>query len=207
LLLVLGACVGPPRELPPTRRSPPVTRGEDPRLLRQCLADLRALGVRYESLPDRYFAGGCSATGAVKLIDIGLPVSNLGAMKCGVARTFAIWSREAIQRAARAWLDSTVAKVESFGTYSCRPVNGQPGNKLSEHGRANAVDISAFLLADGRRITVREGWNSPDPNVRAFLRAIHKSACRRFQIVLGPDANGFHRDHLHMDMGPGPYCR
>lgn len=206
LLLLLASCVGPPQRQPPRRPSPPAPI-EDSRALRQCLADLGSLGVRYEALPDRYFPGGCSATGAVKLIDIGLPVTNLGAMRCGLARTFAIWSRESIQRAARAWLDSAVAKVETFGTYSCRPVNGQAGNKLSEHGRANAVDISAFLLADGRRITVKDGWNGPDPNVRSFLRAIHSSACRRFRVVLGPDANGFHRDHLHFDLGPGPYCR
>lgn len=207
LLLLLASCVAPSGKAPPPRRPSPPAPAEDTRALRQCLADLGNLGVHYEPLPDRYFSGGCSATGAVKLIDIGLPVTNLGAMKCGLARTFAIWSRESIQRAARAWLDSAVDKVETFGTYSCRPVNGQAGNKLSEHGRANAVDISGFLLTDGRRITVKDGWNGPDANVRSFLRAIHSSACRRFRVVLGPDANGFHRDHLHMDMGPGPYCR
>jgi hypothetical protein len=205
LLLVLASCVGPPSRRPPSRPAAPPA--DDPRALRQCLADLGALGVRFQQLPDRRFSGGCSATGAVKLLDIGMPMANLGAMKCGLARPFAIWTREAIQRAAKAWLETSVVKVESFGTYNCRPVNGQTGNKLSEHGRANAVDISAFVLADGRRITVKEGWNGPDENVRKFLRAIHSSACRRFQIVLGPDANAFHRDHFHFDMGRGPYCR
>jgi hypothetical protein len=208
LLLILASCVGPSREKQrrPIAR-PPATQPEDPRILRQCLADLGALGVRYQQLPDRYFPGGCSATGAVKLLDIGLPMTTLGALKCGLARPFAIWAGESIQRAARAWLDSDVVKVETFGTYSCRPINGQTGNKLSEHGRANAVDISAFLLADGRRITVKDGWNGADENIRRFLRAIHSSACRRFQIVLGPDANALHRDHFHFDMGRGPYCR
>lgn len=209
LLLILASCVGPSREKPPRRPipRPPAAQADDPRMLRQCLADLGALGVRYEQLPDRYFPGGCSATGAVKLLDIGLPMTNLGAIKCRLAQPFAAWTREAIQRAARAWLDSDVVKVETFGSYSCRPLNGQAGNKLSEHGRANAVDISAFLLADGRRITVKDGWNGTDENIRRFLRAIHSSACRRFQIVLGPDANTFHRDHFHFDMGRGPYCR
>ncbi|HEU0133384.1 MAG TPA: extensin family protein, partial [Allosphingosinicella sp.] len=96
---------------------------------------------------------------------------------------------------------------ESFGTYSCRPVNGRPGARLSEHGRSNAVDIAAFVLADGRRISVLAGWNGGDEDVRRFLRDIHKAGCRRFGIVLGPDADSFHRDHLHFDMGQGPYCR
>jgi hypothetical protein len=209
LLLAVTACVGPPERRAPQRPvpRPPAAQAEDPRLLRQCLADLGGMSVKYELLPDRYFSGGCMATGSVKLLDVGLPVTNLGAMKCGLARPFAQWAREAVQQAARAWLDGYVSKVESFGSYSCRPVNGQAGNKLSEHGRANAVDISAFVLSDGRRITVKEGWSSSDPNVRNFLRAIHKSACRRFNIVLGPDANGYHHDHFHFDMGRGPYCR
>jgi hypothetical protein len=211
LLLAVAACVPAPKgrmSAPPPVSRPSATFAEDPRELRQCFADLSALGIRYERLEDRSFPGGCSATGAVKLVAIGLPVTNLGAMKCGLAERFTQWSREAIQQAARAWLDAQVVKVESFGTYACRPVNGVSGNKLSEHGRANAVDIAAFVLADGRRITVKDGWNGPDPQVRTFLRAIHRSACRRFNIVLGPDANGYHRDHLHFDMGAGgPYCR
>jgi len=54
---------------------------------------------------------------------------------------------------------------------------------------------------------VSDGWNSEDPQVRGFLRALHRAACARFSVVLGPDANAFHRDHFHFDMGPGPYCR
>src|SRR3546814_7134984 len=97
-----------------------------------------------------------------------------------LARESARWTRQAVQPAARNWLGSQVVKIESFGTYACRPVNGMAGGKLSEHGRANAVDISAFVLRDGRRITVLEGWNSDDDDVRAFLRAVHQAGCRRF---------------------------
>ncbi len=104
---------------------------------------------------------------------------------------FTRWVQTAVQQAARAWLDSPVAKIESFGSYACRPVNGVAGNKLSEHARANAVDISAFILANGRRITVEQDWNGPDANARTFLRALHQSACRRFNVVLGPNATPF----------------
>jgi hypothetical protein len=173
----------------------------------QCQADLTREGVRYRALEDRTFGNGCTALGSVQLLDIGIPVTNLGAMTCPLARQFARWTREAVQPAANAWLGSRVVRIESFGTYSCRPVNGRPGARLSEHGRANAVDIGAFLLADGRRITVKAGWNGDDQNVRRFLRNVHAAGCRRFAIVLGPDADSFHRDHLHFDMGQGPYCR
>lgn len=205
-VLLLAGCIGGDKERGRGRPAPKPQQSDAN--LRQCVADLGRMGVRFERLEDRWFGGGCSATGSVKLLDVGLPIANLGAMKCGLAKPFAQWTREAIQQAARAWLDSRVVKVESMGTYSCRPVNGQSGNKLSEHGRSNAVDISAFILENGRRISVKDGWNGSDGQVRDFLRAIHKSGCRRFNIVLGPDANGYHRDHFHFDMGPGgPYCK
>src|SRR3546814_15124681 len=72
--------------------------------------------------------------------------------------------------------------IESFGSYACRPVNNQIGGRLSEHARANAADIAAFVLADGRRITVQEGWNGSDQRVRDFLRMAHRAGCRRFAI-------------------------
>lgn len=172
-----------------------------------CLADLRREEVGFRALPDQRFEGGCSALGAVQLLDIGTPVTNLGAMTCPVARQFARWTREAVQPAASQWLGSPVRRIESFGTYSCRSVNSRPGARLSEHALANAVDVAAFVLADGRRVTVLDGWNSNDANVRAFLRAVHQAGCRRFAIVIGPDGDAFHRDHFHFDMGRGPYCR
>ena len=173
----------------------------------QCQADLAKEGVRFRALPDRYFENGCSAAGAVQLLDIGTPVTNLGAMTCPVARQFGRWVREAVQPAAEAEFGSRVARIESFGTYACRSVNSRPGAKLSEHGRANAVDVAAFVLEGGRRGTILTGWNGEDEEARRFLRTVHKAGCRRFRVGLGPDADAFHRDHLHFDMGQGPYCR
>ncbi|HYJ83163.1 MAG TPA: extensin family protein [Allosphingosinicella sp.] len=202
--LLLTACI-PSSD----RRPDPAVSGRPPpaRETLQCQADLAREGVRFKALADRHFGNGCTALGAVQLLDIGTPVANLGAMTCPLARQLARWAREAMQPAAKAWLGSPVVKVESFGTYSCRPVNGRPGARLSEHGRANAVDVGAFVLADGRRIAVKSGWNGEDRDVRRFLRAVHSAGCRRFGIVLGPDSDAYHRDHLHFDMGQGPYCR
>ena len=204
-LLALGGCIPSGG----AQRPPPKPAGAQSiaRSTLQCRSDLEREGVRFKALEDRLFGNGCSAVGAVQLLDIGTPVTNLGAMTCPLARQFARWTREAMQPAANAWLGARIVRIESFGTYSCRPVNSRPGARLSEHGRSNAVDIAAFVLADGRRITVKDGWNGGDPDVRRFLRNIHAAACRRFGIVLGPEADAFHRDHLHFDMGHGPYCR
>ncbi|MDB5720549.1 MAG: extensin family protein [Alphaproteobacteria bacterium] len=203
--LLLSSCIPSSGPRPPTREQRP--SAEPNAATRQCYADLSNQHFLFRPLVDRTFDNGCSALGAVQLIDIGTPVTNLGAMTCPLADRFGQWVRDSVQSAAKAWLRSRVVKVESFGTYACRPVNGEPGKKLSEHGRSNAVDISGFQLADGRRITILADWNGPDEDVRHFLRAIHDSGCRRFQVVLGPDANAFHRNHLHMDLGNGPYCR
>jgi hypothetical protein len=203
--LLLASCIPssaprPPREARATAEPSAATR--------QCYADMSRQHFLFRPLTDRSFGNGCSALGAVQLLEIGTPVTNLGAMTCPLADRFGQWVRDAVQPAAKAWLGTRIVKIESFGTYACRPVNGQSGGRLSEHGRANAVDIAAFQLADGRRVTVLDGWNGPDADVRSFLRAIHDSGCRRFAIGLGPDANAFHRNHLHFDMGAnGPYCR
>ena len=205
LPLLLLSCIPKTQapELPGTAAATGATAAET----LQCHADLRRERVEFRVLPDRTFDGGCTALGAVQLRDIGTPVTNLGAMTCPLARQFARWTRDALQPAAEQWLKTRVARIETFGTYACRPINGQAGARLSEHGRAKAVDIAAFALADGRRITVLEGWSGDDENVRRFLRSAHQAGCRRFGVALGPDADALHHNHFHFDLGRGPYCR
>ena len=91
--------------------------------------------------------------------------------------------------------------------YACRGVNSRSGGRLSEHAKGHAIDIAAFVLRDGRRITVLDGWNSGDSRL---LRRLHSSACGTFGTVLGPNADRFHRDHFHFDVANhrgGSYCR
>ena len=208
-IALLGGCI--PSGDKPANREAPRARVEVPKRpsaeTLQCHADLRKEGIGFKALPDRAFDGGCTAFGSVQLLEIGTPVTNLGAMTCPLARQFARWTREAVQPAARQWLGARVVRIETMGTYACRPVNNRAGARLSEHGRANAVDVAAFVIQGGRRITVLDGWAGDDQRTRSFLRAVQTAGCRRFQVGLGPDANALHRDHLHFDMGPGPYCR
>ncbi|WP_284734662.1 extensin family protein [Sphingosinicella terrae] len=206
LLLLLAACIPRgDRRAPPAPRPGPAQPSAQAPL--QCHIELARDGVGFRVLEDRRFEGGCSALGAVQLLEIGTPVTNLGAMTCPLARQFARWTREVVQPAASQWLGSPVRRIETFGTYACRSVNSRPGARLSEHAYANAVDVAAFQLADGRRITVQEGWNGDADRVRRFLRQIHQGGCRQFNIGLGPDSDAYHYNHLHFDMGRGPYCR
>lgn len=201
---LLTSCIERPRR-PIFPSSPPVGKpGYDPASLRACVADLDRLVARYALLPDRTFGGGCSALGAVQLRNIGLPTANLGAMTCPLARAFTLWAQNDIQPIAMKDLGSEVVRIESFGTYSCRNVNGAATGRLSEHAFANAVDISGFVLKDGRRVTIAKDWGDGDEG--RFLKQVRDNACRRFGVVLSPEYNAAHADHLHFDMGRGRLC-
>ena len=163
-------------------------------------------GLEYRVLGPKRTREGCGYANAVQLLDVGVPVTNLTAMSCPVAASFHAWIREGVQPAARRHFGQEVVRMESFGTYACRPRNSRAGARLSEHAFANAVDIAAFHLADGRVINVKSGWRAGGA-VSAFLQDAHDAGCEAFNIVIGPDGDRYHQDHFHMDMGRGPYCR
>jgi hypothetical protein len=175
----------------------------------QCLSNLASGKVSFRPLANRDYGGGCKAHNAVELLNFGTPTTNLGPMTCTLASGFAGWTRDSVRPAARKLLGSGLARIETSGTYSCRRVNGS-GN-LSQHAHANAVDVFAFVLEDGRKITVQNGWNGNSAEHR-FLQQIHREACGRFGTVLGPAYNKQHADHLHLDMAPSrlngnAFCR
>lgn len=91
--------------------------------------------------------------------------------------------------------------------YACRTRNSRRGARLSEHAKGNAIDISAFILADGTTLTVLGDWNGKQGKL---MRRLHSSACGPFGTVLGPDSDRHHQDHFHFDVARhrgGPYCR
>lgn len=176
---------------------------------RSCLRELKSEKVSFQSLPNKNYGGGCRAHDAVRLLNFGTPTTNLGPMTCTLANGFTDWTRDVVRPAARKYLGSSLAKIETSGTYSCRKVSGS--GRLSQHAHANAVDVFAFRFANDRRITVQNGWNGSRDEQR-FLRHIQDEACGRFGTVLGPQYNRQHADHFHLDMAPSrlngnPFCR
>jgi hypothetical protein len=206
-LLLLSGCIGggdrPAQR--PAERPAAVAPSADTRM---CFADLNRAEVRFSPLPDQEFGGGCNARGSVRIADLGSDVmaTNLGPMTCPLASNFAAWVRFAVKPAARQVYGRDVERVETFGTYSCRNIYGGQSGRLSQHAFANAVDVSAFVLDDGRRVTVLEGWHGDD-RAQRFLRLVHASACRRFGTVLSPDYNAAHANHFHLDMAAQNFCR
>jgi hypothetical protein len=97
--------------------------------------------------------------------------------------------------------------LQVAASYACRPRNNQKGNRISEHGRGRAIDISAIVLANGTSITVLGDWGKGKGG--KILKTVRAAACGPFTTVLGPGSDRFHRDHLHLDTarGRGHWCR
>ena len=206
--LLLGACGAIPGGDGPTAKRPQSSAGlgnfNPSPAARQCFGNLGKANVRFSPLPNRNFAGGCTQIDSIKLLDVGAEVTNLGPVRCELASRFAAWTEYAVKRAARKYLGSELERIETMGSYSCRNISGS--RRLSQHAHANAIDVSGFVLADGRRITLTGDWNG-GRREKQFLTAIHQSACKRFGTVLSPDYNAAHRDHFHFDMSGNGYCR
>ena len=134
-------------------------------------------------------------------------------LRCPMIPQVDRWVTEVIQPAAMRVYGMPVNELTIAGSYACRPINHVSGGILSEHGHANALDVAAFKLTDGTRISVKRGWNSSDIRARVFLREVHNGACSQFTTVLGPDYNRLHNDHFHVDLarrgrdGLGTVCK
>ncbi len=199
-----------PTRTPPISQPAPVAATPD---ARQCLANLAQGGAQFTPLPDRYIGTGCTNLNTVQLTALSgdngyLAIANLGPTTCDVSRAFAGWVRFGVDRAARQIMGSPLRSVETFGSYSCRNVAGS--GRRSAHATAAAIDVSAFVLEDGRRIVLTEDWNGGSSAERQFLRVVHDSACKRFDTVLGPEYNAAHRDHFHVEgviSGGKSFCR
>ena len=209
--VALASCGVLPQAREPARPQTATRTSVAPRQDEQlCLAELGTQQARFSPLPDKYYGAGCSTVGSVSLAalrgDSGtFALTNLGPVACPLANTFAGWARYGVDRAARQILGSALVKIETMGSYSCRDVAGT--SHRSAHARAEAIDVAAFVLADGRRISVLNGWSDGSKQERQFLRVVHDSACKRFGTVLGPDYNSAHNNHLHLERGGGTFCR
>jgi hypothetical protein len=168
-----------------------------------CLAS----GVVRESeyLRTRAALGGPSVCGAERPFEMAaadggrVRLRPAALLRCPMIPQVDRWVRTVIEPAARRTYGASLAEITVAASYACRPMNNVAGGNLSEHGHANALDVSAFTLTDGTRIAVKSGWRG-DWRERAFLRAVHDGACAEFTTVLGPDYDANHHDHFHVDL-------
>lgn len=162
----------------------------------ECRAVLARSEVAFTAL-DATGDGPCARPDRTQLDNYPL-APNTPAVTCPVAAALELWRRESAAPAARAILGSDLARIEHLGAFSCRRMYGGADGPWSEHATANAIDIAAFVLADGRRISVLADWEDTGPEA-AFLRKVRDGACGSFATVLSPDYNAAHADHFHLD--------
>jgi hypothetical protein len=170
---------------------------------RACLAS----GVVRESpfVKTKLSLGGPSVCGAEQPFEMAaadggrVTLSPVAYLRCPMIPQVNSWVTNAVQPAAQRFYGVPLVELKIAGSYACRPMNNINGGHLSEHGHANALDVAAFVLADGRRVSVKSGWYG-DERERAFLHAVHDGACHEFTTVLGPEYDGNHRDHFHVDL-------
>jgi hypothetical protein len=120
-------------------------------------------------------------------------------LACPIVSALDHWVGESVQPAAMRWFGTPVTEIKQISAYSCRGMVGAGGSGISEHAFGNAIDIAAFTFADGRRVTVQEGWHGT-PEEQGFLRDVHLAACDNFTTVLAPGYNAAHYNHIHVDL-------
>src|SRR5262249_33665885 len=85
------------------------------------------------------------------------PVAPAATPACPILSALDRWIADAVQPAAQKWFGQPVTEIRQISAYSCRGMNGNPNAHISEHAFGNALDIAAFTLADGRKVTVERG--------------------------------------------------
>jgi hypothetical protein len=163
-----------------------------------CQLRLAKIAV-FQPLPVLVGPGDCGASDAVLMDTVILPdqskvaVAPPATMRCAMAEQIAHWVRDDVAPSLKD--QQPLRGLDNFDSYSCRGRNNIRAAQLSEHGRADALDVRDFKLADGRELGLT------DVNVDKDWRdGIRQSACARFSTVLGPGSDGYHEEHIHLDL-------
>jgi hypothetical protein len=175
-----------------------------------CRTRLTVLKVEFSELPRIEGEGQCGIAFPIEVTSLGsgIELTPAGVMNCATAETAAQLVLEAIGPAAERELGSDLAGIRHASAYICR--NRSSESKISEHARGNALDISAFLLEDGRTVDV-VGYGPANKPERRFMHTVRSAACGPFKTVLGPGTDADHAEHFHLDLAQrrrgSTYCR
>jgi hypothetical protein len=152
------------------------------------------------SIPDIHGQGGCGGEDLVRLEAVVLPdkrrvtLKPAATLRCAMASEIAAWVRADVAPLTTG-LGSTISVLDNFDSFECRGRNRIVGAQLSEHGRANALDVRGFGLANGQSISLTDRTVA-----REVRENVLHSVCARFTTVLGPGSDGYHEDHIHLDL-------
>lgn len=194
----LAVALAPAQEKLPVER--PVPRSTVTDMTATTCKNVFALG--YAVAVPRPPIEGPGACGASEVVDLAgvvladgrrVAIDPPASLNCVMAEQIAKWLRDDLAPTA-ASIGHPFRTVRNAASYVCRGRNNNPRARLSEHGRANALDIRGFQTLGGDWLLV--GSTLP-PALQAQMK---RGACERFMTVLGPGSDGFHEDHIHVDL-------
>jgi hypothetical protein len=172
----------------------------------ECAQRLKGLPIVYKPMAPFGQAGGCGAAAALKISQIsGVTIVPPAELTCDMTEALHGWLSSSVLPAARLELKKKVVKINNASAYVCRRRNGLASGKLSEHAKANALDIATLGFDDGSAISIKGDWSGLKQLIGVsaqgnFLRLIRRDACIRFTTVLGPGSDRYHGDHFHIDV-------
>ncbi|MEG4673249.1 extensin family protein [Enterobacter cloacae] len=166
-------------------------------------ANQKAL-IRTQPVADS--AGACPLHNVVRVRDFG-PVSLNSSFlaSCPLALSSALFVSQQARPLTRTLTGSELVRIEHLGSYACRNIYHRPDARRSEHATAEALDISAFRLANGERVTILHGWRST--KTQPWLQALLTASCGYYGNGLGPEYNAAHANHFHLGMRGFGLCR
>ncbi len=175
-----------------------------------CERRLTDLGAEFRvaSLPLKQYQDDiptCGSRDAVTLVKApgGLSFRPPATVTCQLALAL-IEVERLVQSLAQEELGKSVRSLHQGGTYSCRKM--ARFNLVSEHSYGNAIDIFAFTLEDGSKVSVLNDYGktseAPGTPKAKFLRKLASAAYDEgvVSVSLTPFWDALHRDHFHFDM-------
>ena len=165
-----------------------------------CQVRLQKLAV-FQTLPVLIGPGDCGADDVVELDAVVLAdqskvaVIPAATLRCPMAEQVAQWVRDDVAPSLKNL--PPLRALDNFASYDCRGRNNVRAAQMSEHGKADALDVRAFRLADGQEMELTGIYVPKD-----WRETIRASACARFSTVLGPGSDGYHEEHIHLDLEP-----
>jgi len=183
---------------PPAARtaSPPATPA--PSACRVRLTAERAIAPSVDAIEG---PGECGGTDMVRLEAVVLSdmsrveINPPAVLKCNMAEAIVDWVRDDLAELTAFSLGSRLRAVRNYAAYHCRSRNNIIGAMMSEHGKGNAIDVRSITLVNGKTVDPTDVQVSRD-----FRESWKKSVCARFSTVLGPGSDGYHENHIHVDL-------
>jgi len=150
--------------------------------------------------------GECPLSNVVRVRSFG-PVSLNGSFlaSCPLALSSALFISQQARPLTKRYMGSDLARIDHLGSFACRNIYHRPDARRSEHATAEALDIAAFRLTNGERVTVLNGWKAA--NTQPWLKAMLTASCGYYGNGLGPEYNAAHANHFHLGMHGFGLCR